>query len=74
MAVLDVGDNGPGMEKEQLDQIFERFYRGDTSRTRRSGGAGLGLSITESIVHAHQGAHWSEKRAWQRSILRCVCP
>lgn len=55
MAVLDVGDNGPGMEKKHLDRIFERFYRGDTSRTRRSGGAGLGLSITESIVHAHQG-------------------
>jgi len=55
MAVLDVGDNGPGMEKEHLDRIFERFYRGDTSRTRRSGGAGLGLSITESIVHSHQG-------------------
>ena len=54
-ARIVVADNGPGMTHEQASQIFERFYRADPSRSRRSGGAGLGLSIVEAIVHAHGG-------------------
>lgn len=53
--VLSVSDNGSGMGPEHLEHIFERFYRSDSSRTRKSGGAGLGLSITRSIVEAHGG-------------------
>jgi two-component system, OmpR family, sensor kinase len=54
-AVLEVIDEGPGMSPEDAHRVFERFYRADTSRARASGGAGLGLSIVDSLVHAHGG-------------------
>jgi signal transduction histidine kinase/ActR/RegA family two-component response regulator len=52
---LRVVDNGIGIPKERLDQIFERFYQVDSSSTRRYGGSGLGLSIVREIVVAHHG-------------------
>ncbi len=54
-AVLEVADQGPGMDQRDADRVFERFYRADSSRTRASGGAGLGLSIVDSLVRAHGG-------------------
>ncbi|NMD55388.1 MULTISPECIES: sensor histidine kinase [Tsukamurella] len=53
--VLAVADTGPGMEPDEAARVFERFYRTDTSRSRGSGGAGLGLSIVHSIVERHGG-------------------
>ena len=54
-AVVEVADEGPGMREEDARQVFERFYRADSSRTRASGGTGLGLSIVDSLVRAHGG-------------------
>jgi two-component system OmpR family sensor kinase len=54
-AVLEVSDDGPGLSSEEASQVFERFYRADPSRSRRSGGAGLGLSIVAAIVGSHGG-------------------
>jgi two-component system OmpR family sensor kinase len=52
---LTVKDNGVGMADKHLPHIFDRFYRSDSSRTRKYGGSGLGLSITKSIVDIHRG-------------------
>jgi two-component system OmpR family sensor kinase len=54
-AVITVADDGPGVSAEESARLFERFYRVDPSRSRRHGGAGLGLSIVESITRAHGG-------------------
>ncbi|CAB4364657.1 MAG: HAMP domain-containing protein [Actinobacteria bacterium] len=53
--VIEVIDHGAGMDDEMAARAFERFYRGDPSRSRHSGGSGLGLAITTSIVEAHGG-------------------
>ncbi|MGG2459230.1 ATP-binding protein [Streptomyces sp. RGM 3693] len=52
---LNVTDQGPGMAPDTARRIFERFYRGDASRTPGTGGTGLGLSIVKSITEAHGG-------------------
>ncbi|MEM7200418.1 MAG: ATP-binding protein [Planctomycetota bacterium] len=54
-AVLEVRDNGVGMEPHDRDRIFERFYRVDRGRSRELGGTGLGLSIVKHVVLAHRG-------------------
>jgi two-component system OmpR family sensor kinase len=53
--VLDVEDDGPGMERDQSQRVFERFYRADQARNRASGGTGLGLAIVAGLVAAHGG-------------------
>lgn len=52
---LSVADDGPGVDPELLPNIFDRFARGDSSRTRASGGSGLGTSLVRAIAHAHGG-------------------
>jgi two-component system OmpR family sensor kinase len=54
-AVIEVRDQGPGMSQEEAARAFERFWRADPSRTRESGGAGLGLAIVSAITEAHGG-------------------
>src|SRR3954471_6338480 len=55
-AALWVQDDGPGMSPALVESAFERFTRGDSSRTRESGGAGLGLSLVDAIASAHGGS------------------
>jgi two-component system OmpR family sensor kinase len=54
-ALFTVTDSGPGLDEDALEHAFDRFWRRDASRSRRSGGAGLGLAIVASIAHAHGG-------------------
>lgn len=54
-AALSVCDNGPGIPEQLQSEVFERFARGDTSRSRKGGSTGLGLAIASAVVKAHNG-------------------
>lgn len=53
--VINVSDTGPGIAPEDLPHVFDRFYRADKSRSRASGGSGIGLAIVKQLVEAHGG-------------------
>jgi two-component system OmpR family sensor kinase len=61
--VIAVEDSGPGIPADQLDRIFERFYRLDPSRARSEGGTGLGLAIARKLAEAHGGSLRAENRS-----------
>jgi heavy metal sensor kinase len=59
-AIVQVLDEGPGIPPEDRERVFERFHRLDPSRTRATGGTGIGLSIVREIARAHDGRVWAE--------------
>jgi two-component system OmpR family sensor kinase len=59
-ASIVVADDGPGLPPGAAEKVFERFFRGDASRTRASGGSGLGLSIVSALAAAHGGRAWAD--------------
>jgi two-component system OmpR family sensor kinase len=80
-AVLEVADAGPGLAPEQVEHVFERFYRADAARTRRDGGAaaptsgtGLGLAIVAALTAAHRGTVEVESRPGQGTTFRLRLP
>ncbi|GAA0396403.1 HAMP domain-containing sensor histidine kinase [Microbispora corallina] len=73
-AFLEVADKGPGLTAEQAARVFERFYRADPSRTRPSGGAGLGLAIVDSLVRAHGGTVSVRSEPGAGAAFRVVLP
>ena len=54
-AVVEIRDHGPGVKPADAEHLFERFYRTDSSRTRASGGSGLGMAIVAAIMGSHGG-------------------
>ena len=60
---LTVADEGPGIPENELEHIFDRFWRGEKSRARSTGGAGLGLSIARQLVEAQGGKIYSSQPA-----------
>ncbi|MFG1783295.1 sensor histidine kinase [Rhodococcus oryzae] len=73
-AVLEVADTGPGLDAETRERVFERFYRADSSRTRESGGSGLGLSIVSALVAAHSGTVAVESPEGGGAVFRVLLP
>lgn len=73
-AKLQVIDNGPGIDREHLPRIFERFYRVDKGRARSVGGTGLGLSIVKHIMQAHGGQIIVKSEPGQGSEFTCIFP
>lgn len=71
---LAVSDQGPGIPADQIPQVFERFYRSDSGRSRREGGMGLGLAIARSYVEAHGGSIWAESFPGQGSTFSFTIP
>jgi len=73
-AVLEVEDTGPGLGETEAEQVFERFHRGDPSRSRSSGGVGLGLSIVAAVAEAHGGTANAESTPGKGSTFRITLP
>jgi two-component system OmpR family sensor kinase/two-component system sensor histidine kinase BaeS len=71
---FEVVDTGDGIAPEDLPHIFDRFYRADRSRTRSSGGAGLGLAIARRMVEAHGGEIRAESVPGQGTTVRFTIP
>ena len=57
-----VADSGSGIAQQDLDRVFERFYRVDTARSGEENSSGLGLAIAKAIVTAHGGKIWVESK------------
>jgi len=71
---LRVEDNGPGIEKQHLARLTERFYRVDKARSRERGGTGLGLSIVRHIVQRHGGEIKVDSEVGRGTVFTCTFP
>jgi signal transduction histidine kinase len=72
--LTSVRDTGIGIAPEHLPHVFDRFYRVDQSRTRATGGAGLGLTIVKQLVEAHGGRVWAESTPGLGSTFSFTLP
>jgi len=69
-----VSDNGPGLDDEQLEHVFDRFWRADSTETQSVGGTGLGLAIAKSLVELHGGAISASSSPGEGATFRFVLP
>jgi two-component system sensor histidine kinase BaeS len=72
--ILQLEDSGPGVNDEQLERLFDRFYRVEGSRSRATGGSGLGLSICKNIVEAHGGKIEADHSPLGGLLIRAIFP
>ncbi len=69
-----VSDDGPGLDEDQLDHVFDRFWRADSSESQSVGGTGLGLAIAKSLVELHGGAISANSSPGDGATFRFVLP
>ena len=72
--IVSVADQGAGIPRQDLDRIFERFYKVDKARVRGMGGTGLGLAIARHIAEGHGGRIWVESEEGRGSTFRVSIP
>ena len=72
--ILEISDTGIGMEEEETERIFERFYRVDKGRSRSQGGTGLGLSIVKHIVELYKGTVHVKSHPGEGTEIRVELP
>jgi signal transduction histidine kinase len=73
-AIVSVTNYGTSIPQEDLERIFERFYRLERSRNRDQGGSGLGLSIARSLINAHGGKIWAESVQGESTTFKFSLP
>ena len=71
---VDVRDHGSGIPVEDIDKLFQKFYRIDNSTTRSTAGTGLGLAITKALVELHGGEIWVQSEAGEGSTFSFTLP
>src|SRR5690606_7996279 len=71
---ISISDQGIGIPKENLEKVFERFYRVDRARTRQLGGTGLGLAIAKEMIGAHGGDIWAESKEGKGTTILFTLP
>ncbi|MED3090878.1 ATP-binding protein, partial [Bacillus toyonensis] len=71
---ISVSDQGMGIPKENVDKIFERFYRVDKARSRQMGGTGLGLAIAKEMIEAHGGSIWAKSEEGKGTTIYFTLP
>src|SRR5699024_9160546 len=74
MLYVSIRDEGIGIDYDQLDKIFDRFYRVDKARTRQFGGTGLGLAITRELIEAHHGRIWATSGVGKGTTIYFTLP
>ncbi len=72
--VFTITDNGPGIPVENQEYLFQKFYKIDTSPTRKHGGTGLGLTICQGLVESHGGKIWLDKEYTQGTCFKFTIP
>ncbi|MBP1918645.1 sensor histidine kinase [Youngiibacter multivorans] len=73
-ALATVTDDGIGISVDDIPFVFERFYRSDRSRSRETGGKGIGLTISKALVEAHRGSIWIESRDSEGTTVNISLP
>ncbi|MEI4829689.1 cell wall metabolism sensor histidine kinase WalK [Bacillus sp. FJAT-53711] len=74
MLEVSISDQGMGIPKENVDKVFERFYRVDKARSRKLGGTGLGLAIAKEMIQAHGGSIWAKSEEGKGTTIYFTLP
>lgn len=74
MLEISISDQGMGIPKENVEKIFERFYRVDKARSRQLGGTGLGLAIAKEMIEAHGGSIWAKSEEGKGTTIYFTLP